>query len=430
MGEDERHLYVIGVDEHHRPGLERGGERCGFTVHELLDTDRVYKAASYDVDALLEAAREQLEGQQVDGIASFWDFPSSCVVPILANERGLPAPSLPSVVAFEHKYWSRVVQREVAPDEPPPSAAVDVDDPRAASDPPLDYPFWLKPIKAYSSTLAFRVDNADDLAFAVEEIRTKGGRLGDPFQEVLDRLDLPDEIAHVGGRWAIAEGAVDGHQCTLEGYVHDGEAEVHGVFDIERMSNGSTFANYTYPSELPDEAHKRMCEIAVRLIEHVGFDQGAFNIEFFVDDQAERTWILEVNPRISQEHADIMYWVDGDSNLQVMAETALGRRPQLKSREGPHRVGGKFFHRHAADAIVTTAPTPERVAEIERDFAPCYIELDVSEGLELADLPDQDPYAYELAGVHLAAADKDELRRRYEQIASHLDDDIRLKPQT
>lgn len=145
-----------------------------------------------------------------------WDVPASCLAPILAEQRGLATPGTRAVATFEHKHWSRIAQREVAPDDTPPFAPVDVHEPDAHTRPPLDYPFWLKPIKSYSSHLGFRIDGPDDLAHAVEVLRRRIGRLGVPFQQVLDRVELPGEVAGVGGGWAIAEGIIDGRQCTLE----------------------------------------------------------------------------------------------------------------------------------------------------------------------------------------------------------------------
>lgn len=65
------------------------------------------------------------------------------------------------------------------------------------------------------------------------------------------------------------------------------------------------------------------------LVSDVGYDDAAFNIEFFVDEETGQTWILAVNTRISQEHSHLLHWVDGATNLQVMAQVALGERPHL-----------------------------------------------------------------------------------------------------
>jgi hypothetical protein len=416
-----RPLAVIGLHETYRPQLEALGREHGFEPVPALAFDTVRHAAKYDVEELLDAARADLEGIEVQGVTSYWDFPSSCIAAILAEERGLPTAGLRPVVLFEHKFWSRLLQREVAPDDTPAFAAVDVHADGHLDDPPLPYPFWLKPIKAYSSHLGFRIDGPDDLERALGVLRERIGRLGTPFQEVLRRVDdLPDEVAEVPGDWAIAEGIIDGFQCTVEGFVHHGEVTIHGVFDIERGDNRSTFTDYVYPSRLPEEVKERMRTISVDLIRAAAYDDAPFNIEFFWDEDADRTWILEVNPRISREHADLMRWVDDTSNLQVMARTALGEDPELERRSGPHTVARKHFHRRTSDALVERVPTAEEIAQLEERYAPCVIEVGLHEGERLSELEDQEPYSYELAHLYLAGSSEEEVERKRRELLDQL----------
>src|SRR5690606_20339855 len=63
---------------------------------------------------LFDAAVSQLDEfpGPIDAIVSYWDFPSSVLHVLLCEHYGLPGPSLESVVKCEHKYWSRLEQRE------------------------------------------------------------------------------------------------------------------------------------------------------------------------------------------------------------------------------------------------------------------------------------------------------------------------------
>lgn len=420
-------LAVIGIDPGRLEWLQRIGKKRGFEVRPLLAVEQVHRAPRYDIEELLEQARDELGSEPVDGLTTFWDFPSSCLVPLLAAELSVPTASLRSVVAFEHKYWSRLTQHRIAPADTPPFAAVDVFDDGVLDEPPLPYPFWLKPVKSKAGHLGFRISDWDDYRYAIEAMRTGIHRLGRPFQQAMDRLaDLPDEVAAMGGTLAIAEGIIDGRQCTLEGHVYNGEVEVHGIFDIHRAEDRSTFTHYTYPSRLPDEARTRMGAIASDLVSDVGYDDACFNIEFFVDEAEDRTWILEVNPRISQEHSHLMGWVDGATNLEVMAQTALGERPALETRTGNARIAGKFFVRHDRDAVVGGMPDQDAIDELQERFAPCLIELVVDPGDRLSELHGQEPFSYVLAYVHLAAASEEELHDRYEQVRDALD--LQLDP--
>ena len=50
-----------------------------------------------------------------------------------------------------------------------------------------------------------------------------------PAEWILDRLDLPPEIAEVGGQACLSEQAMSGARAATEGYVHDGRVVVRGV---------------------------------------------------------------------------------------------------------------------------------------------------------------------------------------------------------
>ncbi len=414
-------LAVIGLRPHRVAWLEQIGEERDFEVRSVLPYDAVRQAATYDIDDLLDQAQANLAEKDPTGIATYWDFPSSCLVPILAEEHGLPTPGLRAEVSFEHKYWSRLLQRQVAPEDTPGFAAVDVFTASADDPAPLSFPFWLKPVKSYASHLGFRIDSTDDYRHALRELRGGIDRLGVPFQNVLDRVDdLPTEVAEIGGRGAIAEQIIDGQQCTLEGHVRNGEVDIHGVFAIERGEDGSTFTHYLYPSHVSDAARAQMRATATGLMQAAGYDDAAFNIEFFIDEDAGRAWILEVNPRISQEHSHLMEWVDGATNLEVMAQIALGRRPTLLRGEGPSAVAAKFFVREWQDAIVTSAPDEDRLRALEERHAPCAIEVTVQEGDRLSELRDQEAYSYIVAYVYLGRDSEEELHEAYDAVVEDM----------
>ena len=414
-------LAVVGLRPHRLAWLERIGRERDFEVCSILPYGRVRKAATYDIDDLLGQARRNLAETHATGLATYWDFPASCLVPILAEDHRLPTPGLRAEVSFEHKYWSRLLQQTVAPEDTPDFAAVDVFTASADDDAPLPFPFWIKPFKSYSGHLGFRIESVEDYRHALSELRDGIDRLGVPFQKVLDRIDdLPPEVAELGGTGAIAEQIIDGDQYTLEGHVCRGEVDIHGIFAIERAEDRSTFTHYLYPSHVSEAARAQMRDTATALMRTAGYDDAPFNIEFFIDEEAGRAWILEVNPRISQEHSHLMAWVDGATNLEVMAQIALGRRPTLLVGEGPSAVAAKFFVREWQDAIVTSVPDEDRVRELEERYAPCAIDVMVREGDQLSELPDQEAYSYVVAYVYLGRDNEEELHEAHGEVVDQM----------
>lgn len=407
--------------EPHLRALEEADDTL--RIHPLLTYRRLRKSRRIDVEQLLEDARSELDRADVepDAICTYWDFPSSCLAPILSEERGLPTPGLDAVLRCEHKYWSRRVQQAAVPSATPDFQAVDVHADDAEGGIQLDPPFWLKPVKSYSSHLSFRVDDDDDLREALEELDRRIDRIGQPFQRIVERThDLPAPVRAVPGNHALAEAPLSGWQCTVEGHVMDGEVHVHGIFDIHRTQNGSTFSHYDYPSTLPEEVQDAMEKSSGAFLNEAGFDVGAWNIEFFHDPEARSYGILEVNPRISQEHTDLTAWVDGTSNLEVMVRAALGRPPRLTPGAREHAVARKHFVRTTEDGVVARVPTDEELADIEDRFAPCRVSIEVDQGDRLSELEEQESYSYTLAYVYLAGEHREALDAQVDRVVAAL----------
>src|SRR5699024_8701986 len=146
--------------------------------------------------------------------------------PVLSERRGLRSTGLESLFKCEHKYWSRLEQRKAISDLPR-FGTVDL---ASGSGPPpdVDFPMWIKPVKSFSSQLAFRVEDEQGLQEAISKIRAGIDRIGAPFDAALRHASLPAEISEVGGEACLVEEAVGGRQVTVEGYSYDGDVHCYG----------------------------------------------------------------------------------------------------------------------------------------------------------------------------------------------------------
>lgn len=414
------HVFVLGLDERNLDTLRGLPALSDCRLHPLLDVDRLVHVDEIDLPALLAEAERELDAFDgpVDAIVGYWDFPVSSLVPMLCARRGLPGADLRAVVQCEHKYWSRVVQSEVI-DEVPRFGLVDVDEDTA---PPagVRYPMWVKPVKSFSSQMAYRVTDDAEFRAALGEIREGIDKVGKPFEDVLARIDLPAEIADAGGRSCVAEEAVSGRQVTVEGHDPGDGVRVHGVIDSVQYPGTSSFLRYQYPSSLPDEVIRRITDATRRVIEHIGLRHVPFNVEFFWDEESGAVHLLEINARHSQSHAPLFEDVDGAPNHQILVQLGLGRDPDFPHRRGEHAVAGKWFYRTFEDGVVRRAPTAEEVAAVERDHPGVRVHLMAEQGVRLSDLPDQDSYSYELAHLYIGAADPQRLQEEYERCVHDL----------
>jgi len=414
-----KNIFVVGADAFncqqlkHIPGAEE------FNFHNLLTFDEVKGGGHYPpFDELLERAEEQLQrfSGSIDAIIGYWDFPVTSMVPLLCANHGLPAPSVEAEMKCDHKFWSRLEQHAVVPEHTPAFGAINpfADDPLASIK--LDYPFWLKPIKGTDSLLAFKVCNRKDFDHALSQIREEIIHIARPFNQLLAHVQLPPEVAEVDGYHCIVEALMTGHQCTIEGHVYQGEVHTHGIIDSINYPGRSSFFRYQYPSRLPKRVKQEMMTSSQRLMEHIGYDNGAFNIEYFYDPRHEHLMILEINPRISQSHSVMFQMVDGVSNHQIALELALGRRPNFPHRQGEYGCAAKFHVRRFEDAYVTKVPTQEEIKKVQEQVPGVEIDLIVREGMLLSELIEQDSYSYDLAHVHIGAQDQKELLAKYHQV--------------
>lgn len=425
-----KNIFYVGLDDFHRRSVESMPIAAECRFHTLLDHREVRGLdRDVNVEELLDKARRQLDDFKgsVDGICTYWDFPSSCMVPILCGERGLPSASLEAVLKCEHKYWSLLEQRKVVPNHVPRFQAVDPFDEASIAAIDLPYPYWLKPVKSVNAYLGFKIEDERDLEVAIGRIRRGIQRIAEPFNSVLRMVDLPPEVRGIDGRFCIAsENIAAPRQCTAEGWCFGGETTVYGVVDSVRFPGTSTFSRYEYPSTLPKPVLDRIHHICHRVMTQIGYCGSPFNIEFFWDEKSDRLSLLEVNSRISQSHSRLFNHVDGAPNHLVAVELALGRRPSIPYREGKNPVAAKFYLRSFEDGTVVHAPDEAAVERISREIPDVSVQVTVSEGVRLSELKNQESYSFELAWIYVGAQNHDELMDKFERCKELLG--IRIEP--
>ncbi len=421
----KKNVFIVGLDDFNRKKLERlpQAEYCEF--HAALDFTDIRGVEEFDMQGLIDKATERVRAvtDRPDAIAAYYDFPATDLVPILAERFGTPGPTLESVLKCEHKYWSRLEQQKVIPDNIPQFFAFDPFSEDDFKHVPLLPPFWIKPIKSFRSFLAYRINDYSDFDHVLPEIRAKSRYVTEPFSYLFEAFPLPAEIGGMKESF-MAESLLSGSMCTVEGYVHQGDVVVYGVVDSVRDQDRSSFTRYEYPSALPQEIQFRMVDVARRAITEIGLDNSPFNVEFFWDQTHNHVGLLEINPRISQAHTDLFEKVHGISHHSVMLDIALGRKPPTLTFEGEFLKAAHFMVRTYEHGIVRRVPTPEEIASITEEIPGTVIKVNVKPGMDLADLKGQDSYSYELAIVYNGGRDQGELLEKYNRCMERLNLEI------
>ncbi len=418
-----KNIFVFGLDDFNLKELQSVHNADEYEFHGLVDYEIMVNPKSYDIDAILADARKTLKAApSVDGIIGHWDFPTTSLLPILRREWNLPSSSLESALYCENKYWTRVANEEAIPESCPPYQALDPFSKDPLKDLELDFPFWLKPTVSFSSYLGFRIATEDQFVEAMQTIRDNIRVFSDPFDRVMDFVEDRDALPKDGaGPTALAEGLVGGRLVTLEGYVQNGEVVVYGILDSLRAANNVSFISYQYPSMLPEGVQNRMRTKAEKILKHIKLDETPFNMEFFWDEETDRIWLLEINPRISKSHCAIFQIATGASHHEVAINLALGRKPDFPRPEGRFPMAAKFMPRVFGDAQVLKAPTEEQIEAIRKQYPELLVNVGVKEGQYLSELRGQDSYSFEIADLFLGGEDEMELHAKFHEIMTMLD---------
>lgn len=419
-----KNIFILGLDDYHLRQFETIQNAGRYAFHNLLDRHEITRAPQFPMDELMDKAKKRLDSFDggVDGIVGYWDFPTSVMKVMLRQHCGLPTPTLESILRCEHKYWARIIQKRILPEMVPEFRTVNPFDEDSINAIDLDYPYWLKPVKSHSSYLGFKIHGRAELERAIKLIREGVHRFGDPLNYAMERADLPPEIAEIDGYHCIAEAIISaGRQCTLEGYVYNGEVVVYGTVDsIRDRKHRSTFARYEYPSRLPAPVRRRMIEATKKVILETGLDNAPFNIEFYYSQAKDRISLLEINARISKSHIPLFKLVDGASHQQVMVELAAGEPPDFPDSAGVCKAAAKFMYRRYRDAVVTRAPTREEIEELESLAPGTDIQIEVEEGGLLSEMAYEDSYSYEVAVIFMGGLSHENLLRRHRRLLQRL----------
>jgi hypothetical protein len=426
-------ICIVGTDQFHQQLISRIPEAKQWVLVPVLHRTEVQPDHGHiEFDKLYQRAREIINAQASppDAIIGHLDFPVTALVSLLCRDYGLPGASPEAVARCEHKYWMRKLQREVMPDATPAVHALNPFATEVQNSPPLGYPFWLKPVKAHSSKLGFKIRELSEYDRALHACRQAIHLYGEPFNTFLAHLSKDASIPNeANGNHVIAEELISEDRLfTVEGFVHGSEAVIYGAIETLRTGRHmSSLASYHYPAELPEGVVEKARKILEKVLKRIGLANSVFNAEFFFNPLTCAVRLLEINPRISKSHSPLFHMVDGASNHRQAIQIALGQRPKLPAGKGKNKKAAKFMVRsHEADGIIRRSPSDQEIRQLQDLLPDFMVQILIKEGARLSDLSDQDSYSYELMDVFLGGDNDEIIRDAYERCRDSLN--FRIQP--
>ena len=373
-----------------------------------------------DVLGYIDAMAARYEGR-IDGVLSSSDYPGATVASAIGAALNLPSPAPDRVLMTAHKYYSRVIQRKVVPAATPDFWLIDT---RQLDDlPDLPYPVFVKPVKGSFSVHSRKVHSAADLRALLDRpaIRHYTHEYLAIFNDmVTKRLGLD-----IDGHFFVAESFMHGVQATIEGFVVDGEVSVYGIVDSVFHKDTGSFARFDYPSGLRDEIQSGMVRLAEELIPATGLDRSLFNIEVIYDAATDDVRVVEINPRLCGQFADLYAKVDGQNSYVYALELVTGGRPTTMHGRGSCSAASSFPRRVYRPVRVAAAPSAERVRELELHHQGALIWLECEQGTRLEDFSTwEDGQSVRYAVINLGAASRRELKKALAGLEAELAIDL------
>ncbi len=375
-------------------------------VDKLLCIHQKGEIQKYSPREEIEQLLQYCAVHAIDAIVSTEDYPGCIFSSIVAHELGLPGPSPQSVLTCQHKYYSRVTQKQFVPSATPEFMLIKPGQQIFSNQ--ISFPLFAKPVKSYFSIFANTVNNKNELQHAANAAMPS-----DAYLEPLNWFINHYSSFELDAKYLLAESLLIGEQVTVEGYVFNHHVEIMGVVDSIMYPGTICFERFDYPSKLEPAIQDVMATIAVECIKGIKLNNTLFNIEMMYNPQTNDVFIIEVNPRMSSQFADLFEKVDGVNSYQILLALAKGEKPHFKKNEGKYKTSASFVLRRFDNKMVIKSPTKEAIKEVSEQFADSRIEIFAIEGQDLGAFK-QDGKSFRYGLIHLGAQNKEALFHKFE----------------
>lgn len=410
-----KRILVIFPKEWDREEFSRGDYSDYEFVYAGFDLFRFpsnAKLMTFDVRRFIDRLVRRWRGR-IDGVFSNNEYFGALIAAVVADRLGLPGSPPAAVITAQHKYYSRLEQRRIAPEAVPAFSVFpfNLRDPGGVG---LPFPLYVKPVRATFSVLARRIEDFAELrrhlSFSwFEELVIR--RLVKPFNDLMPlRPGFSIDAHHL-----IAEEPISGQEVDIDGFVHDGRIEFLGLCDAVKFPGTSHFERFVYPSRVPPAVQERMRALAARLLQGMGYRHGFFNIEMFWNPATDRLMLVELNPRLASQLAGLYQRVDGINPYRMLLELCTGDAPRAARAPTGCSIAASLVSRRFDGRPLDREPRPAELATVRERFPDAAVMLYLKRGQALArEMKWLGSYRY--AVVNLGGANEENLNRRYAEI--------------
>ena len=107
----------------------------------------------------------------------------------------------------------------------------------------------------------------------------------------------------------------------------------------------------------------------------MGMHYGQFNVEMFYDEKTDEIKIIEINPRMSYQFADLYENVDGCNTYDILLDLTLGRKPSFTRGAGKYSCAASFVFRTFRGKRLKRVPTASEVKDFGQKYSGSRIKI-------------------------------------------------------
>jgi len=182
----------------------------------------------------------------------------------------------------------------------------------------------------------------------------------------------------------LGEEILKGKQITIDGFVWNKNVEIMGIVDSVMYPETMSFERFEYPTKLPMSVQKNINTISRKVVEGIGLTNCMFNIEMFYDEKQDKISIIEINPRMSYQFADMYGKVDGKNSYDIQLKLSIGQQPIFQRRRGKFKTAVSFVKRLFEDKKIKRMPTAEEIKRLKNRFSEAILYTFASKGERLS----------------------------------------------
>jgi biotin carboxylase len=218
----------------------------------------------------------------------------------------------------------------------------------------------------------------------------------------------------------VTEEILHGRQVTANGYARHGRVTMLGTVDSIMYPGTDQFQRFQYPSSLPARDLARVDQVAIRLIEGLGFRHGMFNIEMRIDPNTGAIRVIEINPRAAGQFYDLFERVDGYSPFEAMLDLGSGNEPRICHRAGEAGHAASFVLRDLSGEGLARWPSTGEVRALQARNPDAHVMIYRKRGGDRArEVKWLGSYRY--GTLNLGAATLEELFARFHRLCAQID---------